>query len=125
MQFTAKVLSVPPPQRGVGKSGEWKRQEIIVETEDKYPKKVCVSLWGDKYDTALLQPGVRLAISFDIESREYNGRWYTDVKAWKVEPAESAGAAPGGGYGGGRGGAAAGSSYDGGYGDGDYSDSPF
>lgn len=42
-------------------------------------------MWGDKISEAQLQVGAQLTISFDVESREYNGRWYTDVKAWKVE----------------------------------------
>ena len=60
-----------------------------METEGQYPKKVCVSIWGDKINENHLKPGTMLTISFDVESREYNGRWYTDVKAWRVEPAGS------------------------------------
>lgn len=63
-----------------------------METEGQYPKKVCVSIWGDKINESLLKAGAMLTISFDVESREYNGRWYTDVKAWKVEAAGAAGA---------------------------------
>ena len=85
MQLTAKLVSVLPVQTGSGKNGPWKKQDIIVETEGQYPKKVCVSVWGDKISESQLKPGLTLNISFDIESREYNGRWYTDVKAWKVE----------------------------------------
>lgn len=93
MQLTAKLAQVLPLQTGTGRNGEWKKQDIIVETEGQYPKKVCISIWGDKINSAQLQVGAMLNISFDVESREYNGRWYTDVKAWRVEPA-SAGAAP-------------------------------
>lgn len=90
MQLTAKLVQVLPMQTGTGKNGEWKKQDIIVETEGQYPKKVCVSIWGDKIKTDVLKEGASLNISFDVESREYNGRWYTDVKAWKVEPADGA-----------------------------------
>ena len=90
MQLTAKLIQVLPLQTGTGKNGQWKKQDIIVETEGQYPKKVCVSVWGDKISENLLQVGAQLAISFDVESREYNGRWYTDVKAWKIEPAGAA-----------------------------------
>jgi len=48
-----------------------------------------VSIWGDKINESQLKPGNMLKIDFDVESREYNGRWYTDVKAWKVEVAGS------------------------------------
>lgn len=85
MQLIAKLIQLQPLQSGMGRNGEWKKQEIIVETDGQYPKKVCVSVWGDKINPAILQIGNILDISFDVESREYNGRWYTDVKAWKVE----------------------------------------
>lgn len=91
MQLTAKLVQLLPLQTGTGKNGEWKKQDIIVETEGQYPKKVCISIWGDKINADVLQPGAQLNISFDVESREYNGRWYTDVKAWKVEPANGGG----------------------------------
>ncbi len=94
MELTAKLVQVLPLQKGTGKNGEWKKQDIIVETSGQYPKKICVSIWGDKINESALQTGNTLNISFDVESREFNGRWYTDVKAWKVEVA---GAGAGGG----------------------------
>jgi len=90
MQLTAKLIQLLPLQTGTGKNGQWKKQDIIVETEGTYPKKVCISIWGDKINEAVLQVGSQLSISFDVESREYNGRWYTDVKAWKIEAAGAA-----------------------------------
>lgn len=85
MQLTAKLVQVLPLQSGEGRNGTWKKQEIIVETEGQFPKKICISIWGDKIP-AQLETGTDFKIDFDIESREFNGRWYTDVKAWKVEP---------------------------------------
>ncbi|MFH0894521.1 MAG: DUF3127 domain-containing protein [Bacteroidota bacterium] len=90
MQITAKLIQLLPLQTGTGKNGEWKKQDIIVETEGQFPKKICISIWGDKADPTMLQIGNQLSIQFDVESREYNGRWYTDVKAWKVELAGAA-----------------------------------
>ena len=73
-----------------------KKRNVIVETDGQYPKKVCVSIWGDKIEESKLVPGNRLKIDFDVESREYNGRWYTDVKAWRVDvDGEGGSAAPG------------------------------
>ena len=95
MQLTAKLVQLLPLQTGTGKNGQWKKQDIIVETEATYPKKICVSIWGDKIDAGQLQPGNMLKIDFDIESREFNGRWYTDVKAWKIEAAGTATSAGG------------------------------
>jgi len=93
LQLTGTLVQVLSVQKGVGKNGEWKKQDIIIQTEGQFPKKVCVTIWGDKVSESVLQEGKQLNISFDIESREYNGRWYTDVKAWKVEPTGNAPAA--------------------------------
>lgn len=85
MQLTAKLLTLLPLQKGKGKNGEWKKQDLIVEICDTYPKKICVSVWGDKINPSVLIVGNDLRIDFDIESRDYNGRWCTDVKAWRIE----------------------------------------
>ena len=85
MQITAKLSQLLPIQTGTGKNGEWKKQDIIVETDGQYPKKVCISIWGDKINEGQLQIGNLLQIDFDIERREYNNKWYTDIKAWKIE----------------------------------------
>jgi hypothetical protein len=84
MDITGKVLNLLPLQSGQGKNGVWKKQEFILETPGQYPKKVCLSLWGEKVDEIKLTPGEIITASVNIESREYNGRWYTDVRAWKV-----------------------------------------
>lgn len=94
MQLTARLIQVLPLQTGNGKNGQWKKQDIIVETDGQYPKKICISIWGDKISESQLVIGNSLKIDFDVESREYNGRWYTDVKAWKVEPAGAGTAQP-------------------------------
>ena len=91
MQIVAKLVQVMPAQTGSGKNGDWRKQEIIVETDGQFPKKICISVWGDKLNNIKLNPGEMLSIDFDVESREYNSKWYTDVKAWRVAPA---GAAP-------------------------------
>ena len=90
MELTAKLIQLLPLQTGTGKNGQWKKQDIIVETDGTYPKKVCISIWGDKINESVLKVGAQLTISFDVESREYNGKWYTDVKAWKIEAAGAA-----------------------------------
>ncbi|RYY38454.1 MAG: DUF3127 domain-containing protein [Chitinophagaceae bacterium] len=94
MQLTAKLIQLLPLQTGNGKNGQWKKQDVIVETDGTYTKKVCISIWGDKIDASVLQPGSMLSFDFDVESREFNGRWYTDVKAWRVQPAAAAAVAP-------------------------------
>lgn len=84
MQIIAKLTQLLPIQTGSGKNGEWKKQDIIVETEGQYPKTICISIWGDKINKNQLHIGYILKIDFDIESRQYNSKWYTDIKAWKI-----------------------------------------
>ncbi|MDR3188080.1 MAG: DUF3127 domain-containing protein [Prevotellaceae bacterium] len=85
MELKAKLTQLLPLQTGEGRNGTWKRQEIVVETDGQYPKKVCLSIWGDKVNPSVLVVGNTLNISFDIESREFNGKWYTDLRVWKID----------------------------------------
>ena len=87
LEITGKVFQILPMETGEGKNGPWKKQHFIVEYMDgNYPKKVSVMAWGDKADMLKnLQPGTEVKVAFNVESREYNGRWYTDVKAWRIE----------------------------------------
>ena len=85
MEITGRIIQLLPLQTGQGKNGVWKKQDFVIETDGQYPKKVCISAWGDKISENVLVEGKEVTVSFDIESREFNGRWYTDVKAWKVE----------------------------------------
>ena len=92
MEISGKLLQLLPPQTGQGKNGTWKKQEFIIETGDTYPKKVCLAIWGDKIDIGKVGIGSMVTISFDAESREYNGRWYTDLKAYALKSSASGGA---------------------------------
>lgn len=85
MDLKGKVIQLLPQQNGMGKKGPWKKQEFILETQAQYPKKVCLSIWGDKVDQFNVAVGDLLNVSVDLESREYNGRWYTEARAWKIE----------------------------------------
>lgn len=95
MNQIVRLVQLNPVQTGEGKNGPWKKQEVIVETEGQYPKKICVIVWGDKIDINRFKIGDMIDVYFDVESREYNGKWYTDVKAWKIEPAGQSGAIDG------------------------------
>lgn len=94
MDISGKIIQFLPVQSGQGKNGTWKKQEFILETGDNYPKKVCIAVWGDKIDMGGFKPGDLVDVSFDVESREYNGRWYTDVKAWKLVAKKGGGTVP-------------------------------
>jgi len=85
MELSGKIVKVLQLQSGQGKNGVWKKQEFVLEYGDSYPKLLCFNLWGDKVDQFALSEGDAVNVSFDVESREYNGKYYTDVKAWKVE----------------------------------------
>lgn len=84
MEIKGKVVQLLPMQTGNGKKGTWKKQEFILEVPGQYPKKVCLSIWGDKIDQFRLGVGDAVTVGVDLESREYNGRWYTEARAWKV-----------------------------------------
>jgi hypothetical protein len=84
MEVKGKVIQLLTPQTGQGKKGVWRKQEFILETQSQYPKKVCLSLWGDKIDQFKIAAGDVVTASVELESREYNSRWYTEARAWKV-----------------------------------------
>ena len=84
MEISGKIIELLPEKSGESANGGWRKQEFILETEAQYPKKICFMVWGDKIDEFKIQQGENLEVSIDLESREYNGRWYTDIKAWKV-----------------------------------------
>ncbi|MFH5833700.1 DUF3127 domain-containing protein [Halalkalibaculum sp. DA3122] len=94
LQIEGKVVQVLEEESGTSKNGPWRKQEFILETQDQYPKKVCITQWGDNIDQFNVQEGETITAHIDIQSREYNGRWYTDVKAWKIERGQ--GGNPGG-----------------------------
>ncbi len=84
MEINGKIVEILPEKTGQSSKGAWRKQEFILETDGQYPKKVCFMAWTDKIDEFSIKLGEDLVVSIDLESREYNGRWYTDVKAWKV-----------------------------------------
>ena len=85
IQLQGKVIQVLKEQGGEGKNGSWRKRNFILEIPGKYPKKVCITQWGDNIDQQAVQIGMDITVSVDIQSREYNGNWYTDIKAWRVE----------------------------------------
>lgn len=87
MYIQGKVIKVFEIQSGESPRGNWKKREFILETYAKIPKKVCLVLKGDLADTIQVNPGDSLRVNIDIESREYKEKWYTEVRAWKIEPA--------------------------------------
>lgn len=75
-----------PLQQGTSRNGNnWMKQEYVLETNEAYPKKVHFDFFGERANQYNFEVGDVILLSFDIESREYNGRWYTDIRGWKAE----------------------------------------
>ncbi len=86
LEVSGKLLEILPKQSGEGRNGIWEKQSFVIETQDQYPKKVCFDVWGDRINMLEgLTTGDDLKVAFDIESREYNGKWYTNAKAWRLD----------------------------------------
>ena len=89
MEITGKITLALPEQSGVSKAGNsCKKKEYVLETLDTYPRKVHFDFFGEKADQFPLSVGQTIKLSFDIESREYNGRWFTSIRGWKAEAAD-------------------------------------
>lgn len=85
MELTGKVIAVLDIQSGTSKAGNaWQKQDLVIEVGDRYPKKVCLHLFGDRVNDCP-NVGDEVVVSFDAESREWNGKWFTQLNAWKVE----------------------------------------
>lgn len=85
MEISGKIIAVLPVATGEGKNGTWRSQDYVLETTDQYPKKVCFNLFGDKIEQFAIAIDEVVNVSFDIDSKEHNGRWYTNIRAWKVD----------------------------------------
>lgn len=96
MEIKGKIIAVLPERCGVSQAGkEWMTQEYVLETEDRYPRKMMFSVFGrDRIEQFDIRVGDVITVKFDIDCKEYNGRWYNSITAWKVEreemPAETA-----------------------------------
>ncbi len=87
MEIEGKIIAVLGERSGTSKAGNpWKVKEYVLETKENYPRKVAFDFFGDKADQYDLKLGDEIRLSFDIESREYQGRWFTSIRGWKSEP---------------------------------------
>ena len=85
MDIKGKIIQKLELQSGTSKAGNaWKKQEYVLETMDSYPRKVKFDFFGDRADQYPLEVGDIITLSYDIESREFNGRWYTDIRGFKA-----------------------------------------
>lgn len=85
LEITGKVILIQPLQEGVSKAGKpWKSQMFVLETGGQYPKKVPIKLFGDIVDRFPLQVGQDVTASLDIDGREWEGKWFAEVRAWNI-----------------------------------------
>lgn len=93
MDITGKIIAVLPANSGVSaRTGNpWMSQEYVLETHDQFPRKCCFRIFGeDRIKQFNIQAGEELTVSFDIDAREYNGRWFNSINAWAVNRATQA-----------------------------------
>lgn len=92
MEIEGVIIKKLDVVTGKSARGDWKKQEFIIESGDKYPKQVCIEAWSDDVDKLdKFKPNDKVKLSINAESREYNGRWYTSLRFWKIEAAGAAG----------------------------------
>lgn len=86
MEVIGKIIVALPETTGVSKAGNaWKKREYVLETQESRPHQIFFDFFGDRADQFPLQVGQVIKLSFDIESREYNGRWFVSIHGWKAE----------------------------------------
>ena len=87
MEITGKVVRLGNLTEGTSARGPWRKQELIIETEEQYPRTVCLICWTNQIDEIQkFAPGQTIKAQIEISSREFNGKWYTDVRVWRFDP---------------------------------------
>lgn len=87
MEITGKVVRLGTLTEGTSARGPWRKQELIIETEEQYPRTVCLICWTNQIDEIQkFAPGQSIKAQIEISSREFNGKWYTDVRVWRFDP---------------------------------------
>ena len=97
MEIVGKIIQVLPLQSGTSSrtGNSWQVQSYVLETQEQYPRKVCFEIFGeDKIKNNPCNIDDLVTVSFDIESREFNGRWYTSIRAWRVQQGDMTSAQP-------------------------------
>ena len=85
MEIKGKLIKIMPTQQGTSQTGKvWQKRDFVIETQDRYPKNVAITAMGDLINE-IPSVGSNVTAHINIESREYNGRWYTNVTLWKLE----------------------------------------
>ena len=89
MEFTGRIIEVLPLKSGITRNGdEWKAQEYVIEDSNsgQYPRRMCFEVFGaDRIAQFNIQKDEELTVSFDINARQWQNRWFNSIRAWKVE----------------------------------------
>jgi len=88
MEIKGKITHVLEPVTGTSEKGDWKKQTFVLLTEGEYPKQIAFDVFKDKIPAPKVNDIV--SVSINLESREYSGKWYTNITAWKIETNVSA-----------------------------------
>ncbi|MEE3384915.1 MAG: DUF3127 domain-containing protein, partial [Prevotella sp.] len=98
MEIEGRIINVLQKQEGTSSrtGNHWASQEYVIETHEQYPRKCCFRVFGeDRINAMNIQVGEELRVSFDVDAREYQGRWYNTLTAWKVDRIDPAAAQAG------------------------------
>lgn len=94
MEFTGRIIKALEQRTGVSSrtGNPWKMQDFVIEeTVGQFPKRMVFNVFGEEnLNRFNIQEGQEVTVSFDINAREYNGRWYNDIRAWNVVAATPA-----------------------------------
>lgn len=87
LKVKGTIQQILKAESGVSRAGnEWKKQEFVIETSEQFPKKICFTLFNDKFSLLEnISEGDEVEVSFNLESREYNSKWFHNINAWKIE----------------------------------------
>lgn len=88
MDLAGKVIAVLEPREGVSKNtgNKWMVQTYVIETHEQYPRKMAFEVFGeDKIKQFNIQMGEELNVSFDIDARQWQDKWFNQIRAWKIE----------------------------------------
>lgn len=91
MEIQGKIIGALPEASGTSKAGKpWRKRTYVLETQEQYPKKLAFDLLGDRIDRFAPKVDEYVKVSFGLNSREFNGKWFTNATAWNVERPQSA-----------------------------------
>lgn len=87
MQFTGKIKGILPQVTGTSSKGDWIKQPFVIGVQNgNYEDMVAMEAWGDQVSTIeSIDLGAEVTVDVNIKSREYGGKWYTNIQAWKIE----------------------------------------